>query len=753
MVLNRLVLFAFLSIPLSAQISNPGVIYVSAAPSGSCTAGATLRVVIGTGVIYSCQSGAWGAVTGGSGGSGTVTNTTGALTDGFMTIGNGGADIKTSSVDYGVTTAQTLSVPGSAIIYGGAATDNDGIVFELKSSNADQTGNAFVNSSSESAYTQLVTGSNSAIQGFVYANDVNGAVSPFFTADDATHPKVVMTSLGIYGWSANSSDPTASASDTGLSRGGADIINVGNGMQGSTSGTMNAAVFNASGTITANEVVANDFIGALNGVAIGGTPPVTGNVLLATDPTHAIWSNNSPTGTGFWTSTNGVRDSAARSIMPQDLPSTISSDTTGNANTASAFNHTPTSCQPVSGVTTYPTGIDSQGNGTGCSSPTGSGQPGSVTTITVDDIPGIADTTVATPSTTPHVSFTLFGAPAHSFWGNNTDTEDGPVGYSNITVDDLPEEIAGTQAHNMVWASPNAINGNPSFRALVPTDINGLPAINAIMNGSTQQGALSFLSSTGNLTLTSASNLDFSTQGNVREMQLDSSGNLHYGVNLGVFMDTNRNITPATGTFSGNVTAPLFIGNIQGGISGNQSANSIYAGPSNGSSAPAGFRTMVSADIPSTIAANTTGTAAGLSQNIAESQVTGLVNDLALKAPLDSPSLTGVPTAPTAASNANTAQIATTAMVQAAIASETPVTEIFGQVTIDVGQSEGNDSSHTSISVSSVCVASAMNPISSVPANPSPWNFLINVSQSNISIIAQSGIMLQKQVYSYMCRP
>lgn len=43
-------------------------------------------------------------------------------------------------------------------------------------------------------------------------------------------------------------------------------------------------------------------------------------------------------------------------------------------------------------------------------------------------------------------------------------------------------------------------------------------------------------------------------------------------------------------------------------------------------------------------------------------------NELALKAPLDSPALTGTPTAPTAASGTDTTQIATTAFAQAAVA-------------------------------------------------------------------------------------
>lgn len=50
---------------------------------------------------------------------------------------------------------------------------------------------------------------------------------------------------------------------------------------------------------------------------------------------------------------------------------------------------------------------------------------------------------------------------------------------------------------------------------------------------------------------------------------------------------------------------------------------------------------------------------------IAESQVTNLVTDLAAKAPLASPALSGTPTAPTAGNGTNTTQLATTAFVLA----------------------------------------------------------------------------------------
>jgi hypothetical protein len=53
--------------------------------------------------------------------------------------------------------------------------------------------------------------------------------------------------------------------------------------------------------------------------------------------------------------------------------------------------------------------------------------------------------------------------------------------------------------------------------------------------------------------------------------------------------------------------------------------------------------------------------------NIPQSAITNLVADLGAKAPLASPSLTGTPTAPTAAPGTNTTQLATTAFVAAAL--------------------------------------------------------------------------------------
>ena len=85
----------------------------------------------------------------------------------------------------------------------------------------------------------------------------------------------------------------------------------------------------------------------------------------------------------------------------------------------------------------------------------------------------------------------------------------------------------------------------------------------------------------------------------------------------------------------------------------NQTTNKVFAAP-NGSTGTPTFRALVAADIPT----------------IAQSQVTNLTSDLALKAALASPALTGSPTAPTQSASDNSTKIATTAYADAAVGSK-----------------------------------------------------------------------------------
>lgn len=60
----------------------------------------------------------------------------------------------------------------------------------------------------------------------------------------------------------------------------------------------------------------------------------------------------------------------------------------------------------------------------------------------------------------------------------------------------------------------------------------------------------------------------------------------------------------------------------------------------------------------------------GIPVTLTETELNGLPADIALKAPINSPALTGVPTAPTAAPGTNTTQVATTAFVSASFGNQ-----------------------------------------------------------------------------------
>lgn len=62
-----LLLFFKLS-PAQVIVGNYGITYVFAAPTGTCSSSAVIQVVVGSGAVYSCQSGSWAQIGGSSGG-------------------------------------------------------------------------------------------------------------------------------------------------------------------------------------------------------------------------------------------------------------------------------------------------------------------------------------------------------------------------------------------------------------------------------------------------------------------------------------------------------------------------------------------------------------------------------------------------------------------------------------------------------------------------------------------------------------
>ena len=144
-----------------------------------------------------------------------------------------------------------------------------------------------------------------------------------------------------------------------------------------------------------------------------------------------------------------------------------------------------------------------------------------------------------------------------------------------------------------------------------------------------------------------------------------------------------------TAAVSGGTTTN-FTGNLAGDVTGTQSATVV--GKINGT-ALSGLGTGIlknttATGVPSIAVAGTdyltpTGNGSALT-GITESQVTNLTADLALKAPLASPTLTGTPLAPTAIAGTNTTQLATTAFVTNAVSGGTTTNfsgNLAGEVT------------------------------------------------------------------------
>jgi len=111
-----------------AQVSNPSVIYVSSAPSGSCASAPPLQTVISTGTLYTCNNGTWAAI---SSGGGTTTNALTANSSGGAAPGstfNGASAVTFDYHSFGAaplasptftgteTTAPAINVPSGATL-------------------------------------------------------------------------------------------------------------------------------------------------------------------------------------------------------------------------------------------------------------------------------------------------------------------------------------------------------------------------------------------------------------------------------------------------------------------------------------------------------------------------------------------------------------------------------------------------------------------------------------------------------------
>ena len=324
-----LLLFA-LAIPAYGQISNPGIVTVSTAPSGACSSSLPDWQTYPGGLLYSCQSGTWTQIAGGGGGGGVSSFSAGNLVPLFTTS---------------VATATTTPA----------------LTFTITAAAANTVFGNFTGSSGSPSYNSVpsCSGGTNALtytlgSGFG-CNTITGGVSSVSNSDSSLtiSPTTgsVVVSLNLSNpniFTANQTAPAFIAS--GTTNGNIGLTSTGSSPSAAPTSTIQVE---APNSVTAYRVILPGVVATANSTYLSCT---------AASPSVCSWasavagpSSSTNGGLVLWNGTTGQVAQDAASLLP----------------TVNGVLYTPTAGVPaqVSNVSAQPRILTQSGNGTAANPP------------------------------------------------------------------------------------------------------------------------------------------------------------------------------------------------------------------------------------------------------------------------------------------------------------------------------------------------------------------------------------------------
>jgi hypothetical protein len=243
----------------------------------------------------------------------------------------------------------------------------------------------------------------------------------------------------------------------------------------------------------------------------------------------------------------------------------------------------------------------------------------------------------------------------------------GSPGSKHVLIQGVPIEPSGGSTGDVLQQQSDG-SFTPSSLSYVSTSLASGHIFVGNVSGVAADTAMSgdaTISNTGAVTLKSVGTpASYGAADHTLEITTDTQGRVSAvtSVSIAIAESQVTNLTTdlaakaplASPTFTGTVTLPS--GTVTLAMMANETANTLLGNNTGSAAAPSA---LTASQVKTLLA-------------ITESDVGSLTSDLALKAPLASPALTGTPTAPTATLGTNTTQIATTAFVIANASSGLP---------------------------------------------------------------------------------